>query len=325
MSAKYIQYKLEDWIIDEDFIQYVNGADNFMKDLIPSLSEQKEVKENINEARRTIISLSQTNIAVEEERLDNLFDRINLSIDSKTENQSLKKKSSPLFIRRSIIATAVAASLALLLIFNPFSNGNEFSTQVAEQKTITLPDNSIAELNNVSKIIYNEKTWEKERTLELEGEAFFKVEKGSKFTVLSKQGSVSVLGTQFNVSDRDGHYSVECLEGKVSVKLKDGTEYILTAGDRVILAEGMQAILEKGKMEQIDWINKFEEFKNVPAESVLAALERYYNIEFTNIEEVKGLPYEGFFITNSLDSAINQVLWPLGKEFKIDGNKVTIE
>jgi transmembrane sensor len=42
--------------------------------------------------------------------------------------------------------------------------------------------------------------WSKERTLSLEGEAFFEVQKGSKFSVVTSDGIVEVLGTSFDVT-----------------------------------------------------------------------------------------------------------------------------
>lgn len=326
MSEKYLKYKIEDWIIDDDFIQYVNGAKNKMSELIPSLSENSEAASTIAEAQNLLLHLSNTTIAVDDNHLSNLFDQINSTIDQKL-TPSASNKQSKVIIRSLYLATALAASIALVLMFNPFSSAPsvEYATTVSDQKSIALPDKSIVEINNVSSISFDEKNWAFERVVTLEGEAFFKVEKGSKFTVKSSQGEVSVLGTQFNIYDRDGLYAVTCTEGRVQVNLKNGEEYILTAGDQVSIKSGQKAILEKEKVQQINWMNQFVEFENVPLVKVLEEVARYYDVEFENIDDLTGLNYQGFFTTKSLDSAMYMILYPYDKTFSRDGNKVIIK
>ena len=68
---------------------------------------------------------------------------------------------------------------------------------------------------------YASNKWDKKRRVRLEGEAFFKVAKGSTFTVDTKTGSVKVLGTQFNVKNRIGFFEVVCYEGLVGVTVSD--------------------------------------------------------------------------------------------------------
>lgn len=69
---------------------------------------------------------------------------------------------------------------------------------------MTLPDGSVVRLNSVSRLSYKPLGWYFSRSAELSGEAFFEVEKGSKFTIYSMLGSTSVLGTSFNnVTARD--------------------------------------------------------------------------------------------------------------------------
>ena len=72
-------------------------------------------------------------------------------------------------------------------------------------------------LNSKSTITFNKHNWDTNRTLELNGEAFFDVEKGNTFTVKTSQGNVSVLGTEFNVNASVDFFRVSCYEGKVKV------------------------------------------------------------------------------------------------------------
>ena len=45
---------------------------------------------------------------------------------------------------------------------------------MAEQTTVTLPDNSEVFLNAASEVRFNDKSWEDKREVNLKGEAFFK-------------------------------------------------------------------------------------------------------------------------------------------------------
>ena len=69
--------------------------------------------------------------------------------------------------------------------------------QKGEIKTITMPDKSVITLNADSRLSFVEGNWMNNRSVSLEGEAFFDVKKGTKFEVNSEVGKVTVLGYQF--------------------------------------------------------------------------------------------------------------------------------
>ena len=81
-----------------------------------------------------------------------------------------------------------------------------------------LPDSSFVALNMGSELYYTKKGWQTERRVELKGEAFFKVKKGSIFEVETDQGIISVLGTEFNVKSWNNYFEVTCYSGLVRVK-----------------------------------------------------------------------------------------------------------
>ena len=117
----------------------------------------------------------------------------------------------------------IAAVFAVLATGFWFLNtiDTSVSTQIAEKKTFNLPDNSVVQLNSNSEVVYNKSSWNKARALNLKGEAYFKVEKGSKFDVNTPNGVVSVVGTEFNVFTRDSLFRVKCFEGLVHVSFND--------------------------------------------------------------------------------------------------------
>ena len=131
------------------------------------------------------------------------------------------------------MAAAFIIGFTLVSVF--FSKDlTTIETMASEKTTVTLPDNSTAQLNSKSEISYSEKKWDKKRTVNLKGEAYFKVAKGSKFDVKTTAGIVSVHGTQFNVKNRKNYFEVKCFEGLVGVEIDgDIARYATLGNNRV--------------------------------------------------------------------------------------------
>ena len=130
----------------------------------------------------------------------------------------------------------IAASLLIMFGLFKFSSSNSVieETSYGEQRTVELLDGSEVILNSKSKITYDKKSWNQKRELRLVGEAFFKVEKGEKFSVITSNGIVNVLGTEFNVISKKNYFDVICYEGKVSVDTnKDNYILLPSNGIRV--------------------------------------------------------------------------------------------
>jgi ferric-dicitrate binding protein FerR (iron transport regulator) len=105
-----------------------------------------------------------------------------------------------------------------------------------EMYAFSLPDQSQVLLNAGSQASFKSWDWSSNRAVSLQGEAYFKVAKGQKFTVETNLGSVTVLGTQFNVKARDNRFEVTCYEGKVQRSLSN-EEQIILPGQRIVINE----------------------------------------------------------------------------------------
>ena len=240
--------------------------------------------------------------------------------------QSRRAKETPKVITLSPFKAflRVAAVIAVLLTgayFYMNTLDETITTQLAENREITLPDNSEIVLNAESKLSYNEKNWDSKRAINLEGEAYFKVAKGKKFTVTTTLGTVTVLGTQFNVENRNGFFEVTCYEGLVSVAY-NGEEFKLPAGNSAVAING---ILKKSKVEingQPSWINKESSFKSIPLKYVLAELQRQYNLQVTLEGIDENQLFTGTFSNTNLDLALKSISTPLQINYKFEGNKV---
>lgn len=195
------------------------------------------------------------------------------------------------------------------------------TTQYAESQEIMLPDSSEIRLNAESQISYDENNWDDERTVSLQGEAFFKVAKGKTFTVSTDQGTVTVLGTQFNVTNRQGFFEVSCFEGLVSV-IYDGQEMKLPAGNSIIVVDGKLAKGTAVVNGQPSWLQNESSFKSIPLKFVLAEFQRQHNISVDSKGIDTNILFTGTFSNTDTKLALQSISIPLQITFTLEGNNV---
>ena len=217
----------------------------------------------------------------------------------------------------------VAAVIAVLLTGSYFyinSLNEKVTTGFAERSEVILPDNSELFLNADSRISYSEKNWDNQRNIKLDGEAFFKVAKGKKFTVSTEQGTVTVLGTQFNVENRKGIFEVTCYEGLVSVT-HNGKEIKLPAGNSYVVINGKQ-VTGTPEGTQPSWMNNESSFESIPLKYVFAELERQFDVQ-VNTENINtDLLFTGSFNNTDLNMALKSISTPSQTRYKVEGDNV---
>lgn len=151
--------------------------------------------------------------------------------------------------------------------------------------------------------------------MKLEGEAFFNVEPGSDFEVISQAASTMVVGTSFNIVARDKIYEVTCFTGKVKVSTGDiGSDIMLTPDQKAILgSSGALQMLDIQGEQSISWIDNELSFTSQPLERVIDEIERQFNISI-ELKLSNDLFYTGNF---SRESDPEQVLDLVCKAFGI--------
>lgn len=169
------------------------------------------------------------------------------------------------------------------LIANQFVS---VKTPFGGQFQIELEDGSKVWLNSGSKITYPAKFSDQNRTVSLEGEAYFEVARNptKPFIVKASKDEIHVLGTGFNVqSYKDDINPVTTLvHGKVKVlRTNNGKNesLILKPGERTV----SDAALQKTYADIntiIGWKDGVFRFKRSPLENIVKQLERWYDIEF---------------------------------------------
>ncbi|RMB56901.1 FecR family protein [Dokdonia sinensis] len=246
----------------------------------------------------------------------------NACFNSIESRKNLKKNSS----KRWLSMVAVLAFLvAGAYFFTQASSSKEITTAIAQQETITLPDNSTVILNAMSSLAFNENTWDENRTVMLDGEAYFKVAKGSKFTVQTDKGTVSVLGTQFNVQERDKMFSVSTFEGLVRVETDNFTGNI-GAGYGIFDYNGktIKRELELQKTAP-SWTEKISTFDSAPYSAVIAEMERQFDITIKASTVQTNELFTGSFTHTDLFQALENITIPMGLKFSVTGKVVKLE
>ncbi|MBN1132056.1 MAG: FecR domain-containing protein [Bacteroidales bacterium] len=227
---------------------------------------------------------------------------------------------SPVFRIAAIFVLALTIGYFSYHRFHPGSKGRNW---ISEQTAVYLPDSSFVSLNAGSRIRYSEKKWEKERAIELDGEAFFIVKNGPPFTVQSPQGLVTVLGTEFTVKDWEDFYQVTCYAGSVKVSARKNS-VVLQPRATFRVVKGREETYRFSELSEPGWLRGESSFRSVPLNLVINELKRQYKVSVeTRGVDVNQL-FTGSFAHDNLEIALQAVTLPLHLNYDIRGNKIVI-
>ncbi len=193
-------------------------------------------------------------------------------------------------VRRWSVAAAVLLAIGAGLWWmnrSPVAQQPQFveiQTLDHEKKAIMLPDSSHVWLNENSRLTYDPRF--AQRHVNLEGEAFFEVERlvERPFEITSGEAVTTVLGTSFNVRAYPS-------EDKIEVTVKTGKVALASNKSKlkpVFLAPGETGVFDKPaqkvemafrEQENADaWKTQKLSFDDEKLSQVVAALERYFGV-----------------------------------------------
>jgi transmembrane sensor len=219
---------------------------------------------------------------------------------------------------RAAAVLLIMITSAYFLFFNTITS---FETQIAQTKSVSLPDHSQVILNAASKLSFNKQKWGEKRDLTLEGEAFFKVQKGQTFSVNTAVGVVQVLGTQFNVKERKNYFEVKCYQGLVSVSYGH-TNVKLPPGKTFRVLNGKIETVEEFSAKSPSWLQQESSFEKIPLDQVIAELERQYDIKIKVQDVDTSKLFTGSFTHTNKQIALQAVTIPLKLSYKLQGKTI---
>lgn len=232
-----------------------------------------------------------------------------------------QKKTDNTINLRSALSRIAAAAAILCILFTGYLMLYKLSTTVTvtgygERLYVQLPDGSGVTLNAGSKIAHRRYGWRKNREVSLDGEAFFEVKEGSRFTVVTGSARTRVLGTSFNVFERNREFGVKCSSGRIEIITKSGQHAILEPGDYLAGTNDRITGLSTESDSTINsWMRGEFYFHNEPLTNVLAEIERQFNITI-DYRASESRSYSGYFNDKNLDSALNLVCTPMQLNYK---------
>jgi transmembrane sensor len=230
------------------------------------------------------------------------------------EGEKIKKD-----FRLVYLVSSIAAGLLMLFgiwriwIQNPSVN---VIAEKGSRVEYRLPDGSDVRMNADSRITLDKKDFLNNRTLTLDGEAFFSVTRGTPFTISAGRGNIRVLGTSFNVYSRADAFKVSCLTGKILVNSGKQSVTIIPGESAELRGSDLIRFTNSKINSAAAWIDGEFNFDNSPLNMVLDEMERQFNVKFEG-QNFESRFFTGSFTNKDLNVALDIVCIPLGLNYEI--------
>lgn len=203
-----------------------------------------------------------------------------------------------------------------------------------QRAELSLTDGTKVWLNAKTKFTFPEKFDKNHRNVQLDGEAYFDVEKDEKrpFTVSTQKYDIKVLGTEFNVTayTESPLFETSLLKGAVEIANSNGTALCkLTPNNRAYLTNGKLKVTPLVDHGHLLWKEGIIYFDNESVPDIMSKLELYFDVKIqVNNHSLGSYHYSGKFRTKD---GVEQVLKVLQLKHKFKyikddiNNIITIE
>jgi ferric-dicitrate binding protein FerR (iron transport regulator) len=187
-----------------------------------------------------------------------------------------------------------------------------------------MPDGSLVSLNSGSKLVWNEKKFNRNRLVTLSGEAYFEIEKGGEFIIQTENGTVEILGTKLNVFSREKEFWVSCLTGKVGVETENSNQILLPGEIVELTSQGLEKRVLTEVNQTAAWKEGMFYFEDKPLVSIFAEIERQFDVSI-QFEGDVNRSITVSFTNNKLEEVLDVVCIPMGLKYEVaKNNKVRI-
>lgn len=264
-------------------------------ELITRVLAKEATAEEQNTLHNWIQSKDENKLKYEEfERIWNLTDKDDTAYDANKAWQKLESKINSqkpsIEIGRILrIAAGLLIFFGIGLMAAKYIMSTQYETAETannESKQVILPDGSIVWLKSNS-IIRFKKEEDKQRTVDLNGEAFFEVVKNPNkpFIIHTENSITKVLGTSFNLIAYKDAKSVKLsvATGRVSfTSSKSKQEQIVVANESALIDEqGNNNKLNQFNKNETIWKDRKIVFDDQALKEVFAAIEHYFEVRIS--------------------------------------------
>ncbi|AZQ64486.1 FecR family protein [Flammeovirga pectinis] len=310
---------LTKYVEDPNFCAWALGDTSLDSYWEKYLIENKDEKENIDSAKTFVqkVEVKEPNFSAQRE--NDLWAKIESNVVTPPKEVKLTTN----WWRYG--AAVIVLGLVIAFYYRNFVPSHH--TEVADRgitKNVVLPDGSTVDLNSDSKISYSRQKWGEGRYLDLQGEAFFNVEKGNIFQVSTELGSVTVLGTSFNIYARDKKWIISCYTGKVLVADRNGKEIILSKGDEAEYVNNGFVHVDHYNQEPT-WKKGVFNYENASLEKVFEEIQRQFDVRviYKN-PSIGNMKFTGTITTSSLKTSLEVIAKTMGVNYKINNKEVEV-
>ena len=355
---------LEDLVMDNSFRDYVAGRDNVSirkwGEWIDQHPLQQKEFDTAVEVMKFLLNVQKQPVTVDSElSLRQLLSRMEIE-------KAEKERSSSLFHSPWIKSAAVLILLLGLSALIYFASHigisqknetayNELIVPIGEKAQIILSDGSHIWINSGSKLRYPTTFSQKDRTVYLQGEAYFDIKKknGAPFYVKTDAVNIKVLGTAFNVKSypEDKNVETTVIRGLVSVESKlTNKTVLLNPKEKCIVPSTTNEKLEKKIKTQnttvpnqinedltvipkvntdliISWKDQLLVFQDERFEELVVKMERWYNVKIViQDESLKDVRFRGKFMNNeTVYQVLDAIKLTSRIKYKVENNTFYIK
>ena len=271
--------------------------------------------------------------------VDREWERLFSSIEKKTIS---KMKTRRLFLQYMKYAAAVVLGIGVSLSTLYLTNQENLSTvgnyklvtSKGEKSYLQLPDGTRVWLNSCTTLEYAENYGHSNRSIYLDGEAYFEVAKNKDLPFVVKANGIDVkaIGTAFNVSAymEDSHLTTTLFNGKVAVQPTLTKQEVLLEPNQVAVYDKSRNKIEVVPYDKklfAQWRGGFLSFKMMYLQDITKLLERNYNVVFRYENQgIKKLRFSGSFRNNEdLSEILNVIKTNTGIRYQILKDTIVIK
>ncbi|HLN21324.1 MAG TPA: FecR family protein [Bacteroidales bacterium] len=243
---------------------------------------------------------------------------------------TVKRIVSPVFLKAAaVIAIFIAIGSLIMLISEPGSFRNNIVYNTGSEQSnlqINLPDGSTVILNRSSRLTYKRAFGNKNREVELTGEAFFNItpDASKPFIIDAGKAFVEVIGTSFNVITENPDSEVEVFveTGKVVVEEKTGSQSLTLEPGYVGTISDLKSAKNLNKNPNyMAWNTGKLVYKGEKLEVVFSDLKRVYNLNIiADNPSINQLPWTAPIEYQPAENIIQMICLSFGLSYTKDGD-----
>lgn len=343
MTKSISDYSVEDFLMDEGFIDWVYGDDKKTHQNWEGLIKDfPDCTHKIHQAKQILLSMDFETKKMSTNQKNELSERIQRKLQNDSADHVVVKKPGSNWMRyAALLALLIAVGIVVKWGIREKEQDVQVSqyvvkeSAIGQKSTITLPDGSTVKLNSESKLVYGENFDEHLREVELTGEAFFMVVKKPSVPFIVKTGDIkaTVLGTSFNVRNYEEDANIEIALATGSLQVEESRA--ASGNNKIVLAPSEMTNYSKssGKMNKIKfeeeevlaWKNNTLFFNQAEMKEIEQELERWFGVDIRVLNQ-PGTPVKlsTKFTNQSLENILETLGFTLGFQYEFSKNKVNV-